>query len=468
MKAENLDMVPKPWTLTSTEQGTMQRAGRCSRDFVFDSVQPGTARAPRWMMLMNLRRQRRSKESACDVGPWSSCKHKYAVCFVGNCPSQCLSVNQFFSNLRYHWIILSHRRVNHDMSCMTSTANGYFLLAERPIWNEFPSVINFELREVRPGELALVCLRSRLVSDASYMQHRYSFGLVHWLLMKHYCINFVEPSESHVTHNHFLLLHDFWLSCNLANVKLHRDRSDDYLPKDLVDALHSTATTLDTLEIMSARFFGLHMLCEMLGRCRSSDRLREYMAYLVGSCLTLRLPVNQLFSNMRYLRSILTHRQVNHDNWRTASDANIGFLLAELSLWNEFLLLNFDLRAVSAGRLFLTCSHRRVVPVSSNIQRRYSFVRVQRVPMKLRLIKFLELCEPRISQNHFMIRDGLRLWPYTSYVKVIHYQLEYYSPRYLTETLHSPLTTLDTMVGVCVGFSNFGVQLHAVRATRQL
>ncbi|XP_065292895.1 uncharacterized protein [Dermacentor albipictus] len=222
------------------------------------------------MMLMNLRRQRRSKESVCDVGPWNSRKRKYAACFVGSCPSQCLSVNQLSSNLRYHWSILSHRRVNHDMSCMTSTANGYFLLAERPIWNEFPSFINFELREVRPRELALACLRSRLVSDAFNMQRWYSIWVAHWLFLKHSCIKFVEPSESHVTHNHFLLLRDFWLSRNLGNVKLGSYRSDDYLPRGLVDTLRSVVTTLDTLELMSLRFFGLEMLCEMLGRRRSS------------------------------------------------------------------------------------------------------------------------------------------------------------------------------------------------------
>ncbi|XP_065292897.1 uncharacterized protein [Dermacentor albipictus] len=322
---------------------------------------------------------------------------------------------------------------------MSSPDNGYFFLAERPIWNEFPSFINIELREVRPGELAMACLRSRLVSDVSNMQHRYLFGLVHWLLMKHCCIKFVEPSESHVTHNHFLLLRDFWLSRNLGNVKLSSYRSDDYLPRGLFDGLRSAVTTLDTLELMSMRFFGLQMLCEMLGRRRSSDLLREYAAYLLGRWPILCLPVNQLFWNLRYLRSILSHRRVNHDDCRTASEANVCFLLVELSLWNELLRVNFELRAVSAARLVLTCPNGRVVSTFSNRQRRNSFVGVHMVLTEQCTNNFLELCEPRISQNHFLFRDGLHISRYMWYINL---------PGYLAETLYQSVTTHDRLDGM--------------------
>ncbi|KAH7979321.1 hypothetical protein HPB49_009043 [Dermacentor silvarum] len=209
----------------------MQRAARLRyRDFVFYSVQPGSARAPRSTMLMDPRRQRRSNGSFCDVVPWSGHLRKYAAYLVGNWPSLCLPVKQLISDLRYHRSILSHRWVNHDMSYLASMANGYFLLAELSIWNEFLSVINFKLRDVTPGQVALVCLRGRLVSVVSNVQRRHSFGLVHWLLMEYCCIKFVELCESNTFRNNFLFLDGFWLGCNLGHVKLCGYLLDDYLP----------------------------------------------------------------------------------------------------------------------------------------------------------------------------------------------------------------------------------------------
>ncbi|KAH7980658.1 hypothetical protein HPB49_018020 [Dermacentor silvarum] len=358
------------------------------------------------------------------------------------CTSLCLSVKQLISDLRYHRSILSHRWVNH-MSCMASMTSSHFQLAELPIWNEFLSVINVELREVSPGQVALVWLRGHVVSIASNMQRRHSFGLVHWLLMKYCCIKFVELCGPNTFQNDFLFLDGFWLSCNLGHVKLCSYLLDDSLPKDVADAHRSVAITLDTLEIMNVQ---------------SSDRLHEYAAYLVGSCPSLCLSVNQLFSNLRYLRSIPSHRRVNH-NWRTYSEANTCFLLAELSLWNEFLWVNFEINTVSAGQLALACLHGCVVPVLSNMQRRHSFMRVHRVVQELRSIKSLELCEPHISQNHFLYWDGLRLSRNMCYVKPCRYLLEDYSPRCLIEALHSPVTTVDTLEGVSVRFSSVGVQM---------
>ncbi|KAH7979849.1 hypothetical protein HPB49_011582 [Dermacentor silvarum] len=378
---------------------------------------------------------------------------KYAAYLVGNCPSLCLSVQQLISDLRYHRSIPSRRWVNPDTSYLASTANGYFLFAQLPIWNEFLSVINVKLREVSPGQVALACLRGRLAFVASNMQRRHSFGLIHWLLMEYCGIKFVELCESNTFQSNFLFLDDFWLSCNLWHVKLCSYLLDDYLPKGLVDALRSAVTTLDTLEIMSARFLSV----------RSCERLREYAAYLVGSCSSLCLPVNQPFSNLRYPRSIPSHRRVNY-NWRTASEANACFLLAELTLLvnfvvNKFLWVNFEIQAVGAGRLALARLHGRVVLVSSNMQRRHSFVRVRPMVLELRSVKFLELCEPRISQNHFLFRGGLRVSRHMWYVKLCHYLLEDYSNKCLIEAPHSPVTTLDTLESVSVRFSSVGVQV---------
>lgn len=52
------------------------------------------------------------------------------------------------------------------------------------------------------------------------------------------------------------------LSHNLRHVKLCYHLLDDYPPRNVMHALHSTVITLDTLEItsVSASSFGMHML----------------------------------------------------------------------------------------------------------------------------------------------------------------------------------------------------------------
>ncbi|XP_070394723.1 uncharacterized protein [Dermacentor albipictus] len=216
-------------------------------------------------------RRQRSDESVCEMGPWSGRLREYAAYLVGSYPSLCPSVNQLFSNLRYLRSILSHRRVDHDKSCTASATEGCFLIAELSLWNEFLWVINFELREVSPGRLALACLRGRVVPVASNMQRRHSFVLVHWLLMEHRCIEFVELCESRISQNHFLFRDGLRLSRNLRHVKLCYYLLDDYPPRDLMDALRSTVATLDTLEIVSVRFssVGVHMLCELIASCEA-------------------------------------------------------------------------------------------------------------------------------------------------------------------------------------------------------
>lgn len=218
---------------------------------------------------MDLRR--RSNESVSEMGPWSGRLREYAAYLVGSCPSLCSSVNQLFSNLRYLRSTLSHRRVDHDKSCTASAPEGCFLIAELTLWNEFLWAINFELREISPGRLALACLRGRVVPVASNMQRRHSFVLVHWLLMEHRCIEFVELCESRISHNHFLFRDGLRLSRNLRHVKLCYYLLDDYPPRDLMDALRSSVATLDTLEIVSVRLsgVGVHMLCELLASCEA-------------------------------------------------------------------------------------------------------------------------------------------------------------------------------------------------------
>ncbi|KAH6928976.1 hypothetical protein HPB50_022353 [Hyalomma asiaticum] len=205
------------------------------------------------------------------MGSWSGRLREYASYLVTNYPSLCPSVNQLFSNLRYLESILSRRHVDHDKSCTADSADGCFLLAELSLWNEFLWVINFELREFGPGRLALACLRGRVAPLASNMQRRHSSVLVHWLLMEHRCIEYVELCESRISQKHFLFRDGLRLSRNLRHVKLCYYLLDDYPPRDLIEALHSKVTMLDTLEIVSVRLssVGVEMLCELLVSCQT-------------------------------------------------------------------------------------------------------------------------------------------------------------------------------------------------------
>lgn len=132
-----------------------------------------------------------------------------------------------------------------------------------------------------------------------------------------------------------------------------------------------------------------------------SGRLHENAAYLVGNCCNLRLLVNQLFSNLRYLRSIQGHCRANHDKSGTACAANSCFVLADHFLCNEFLwVIDFELHEVSPGRLTLACLRGRVVHVAPNVQCRPSFGLVYWLLMAHRCIEIVELsCATQASSK---------------------------------------------------------------------
>ncbi|KAH7977709.1 hypothetical protein HPB49_003204 [Dermacentor silvarum] len=66
-----------------------------------------------------------------------------------------------------------------------------------------------------------------------------------------------------------------------------------------------------------------------------SAQLQEYGEYLVGSYPGMCPSVNQLYSNFRCLRTVLSHRRGDYKSC-TVSEACGCFLFADLPLWNEF------------------------------------------------------------------------------------------------------------------------------------
>lgn len=200
-------------------------------------------------MPMNLKRRRCCNESVDEMEPQNGRFNDGAPYLVGNCLSLCLSVN-----LSYHHGILSHFRVDHDKSCWCRTANGCFLHAELSRWNEFLWAINFELREASPCRRALVGFRGGTIPVVSKLQRRHSFALVHWLPMKYRSMVFVELCELGIEQDRFLIRECLRLSRDTVHGKQCNSLLYDCLTRDLNDALRSTATAVDMLQIMSMRF----------------------------------------------------------------------------------------------------------------------------------------------------------------------------------------------------------------------
>ncbi|XP_070384409.1 uncharacterized protein [Dermacentor albipictus] len=187
-------------------------------------------------------------------------------------------------------------------------------------------------------------------------------------------------------------------------------------------------------------------VCKMGPR---SGRLRVSAQCLVGSCPSVCRSVNQLFSNLRSVRSILGHHRVDLDKSCTTSAVDACFNLAQLTLWNNFLwVVIIELRE---GRLALACLRGRVVPVAFGKQRRRSFILVNWSLMERHSIEFVELCESRMSPKQFRLRDGLELSEHLRHARLYYHLLDYPTSD-LIDVLCCTVTTLDALeiVGVSI------------------
>ncbi|KAH7977712.1 hypothetical protein HPB49_003207 [Dermacentor silvarum] len=185
-----------------------------------------------------------------------------------------------------------------------------------------------------------------------------------------------------------------------------------------------------------------------------SGPLPEPGPYMIGSYPRVYPSVNELFSNLRSMRSIQGHRQVDLDKASTATAVVGCFHLAELTLWNNFLwVINVELRQV---RLALACMCGRVVLFASNLQRRRSFILVHWPEMQHRSTKFVELRESRRRPKQFW--EGLSVSRNLRHARLCNHLLDY-TPRDLMDAHSSTVTTLDTLEIVSVRFSSVGVRL---------
>ncbi|KAH7981127.1 hypothetical protein HPB49_021808 [Dermacentor silvarum] len=185
-----------------------------------------------------------------------------------------------------------------------------------------------------------------------------------------------------------------------------------------------------------------------------SGRLRESGGHLVGSYPSACPSVNQLFSILRWMRSVMFHPRVDLNKSCTASVVDGCFHLMELSLWKDFLwVINIELRD---GRLALACLRGRVVPLPSNVQRSASFILVHWLLMQHRSSEIVELRVSRGPAKQF--RSGLELSGNLRHV-TLGYHLLGYPPRDLRDELRSTGTALDTLEIMSVRFSSVGLSM---------
>ncbi|XP_075534525.1 uncharacterized protein LOC142568499 [Dermacentor variabilis] len=184
-----------------------------------------------------------------------------------------------------------------------------------------------------------------------------------------------------------------------------------------------------------------------------SGRLRESPACLVGSCPSVCRVVNQLFSNVRFVRSISGHQRLDLDKSCTASAADGCLHLAEQSACNSF--LRVIIIKLREGRLGLACLRGRVVPLTFNMRRRRSFILVYCPLMQHRSTVFLQLLESRMSPKQFQLRDGVELSKHLRYARRCYHPLDY-PTRDPMDALRSTLATLDLLEILSVRFSSVG------------
>ncbi|XP_054919887.1 uncharacterized protein [Dermacentor andersoni] len=217
------------------------------------------------MTPKDLTRSRGSIESVCKMGPRSGRLRQSAACVVGSCPSVHRSVNQLFSNVRCVRSKSGHHQVDLDRACTASAADGCLHLSELSLWNNFLWVIIIKLRE---GRLGLACQRGRVVPLAFNMRRRRSFILVHWPLIQHRSIEFLEQLELRMSRKQFQLRDGLELSEHLRHARPCYHLLD-YPTRDPMEALRSTVTTMNRLGILSVHFscVGVSMPCELLDSC---------------------------------------------------------------------------------------------------------------------------------------------------------------------------------------------------------
>ncbi|XP_054919872.1 uncharacterized protein [Dermacentor andersoni] len=171
-----------------------------------------------------------------------------------------------------------------DRSCTASAADGCLHFSKLSLWNNFLWVIIIKLRE---GRLGLACQRGRVVPLAFNMRRRRSFILVHWPLIQHRSIEFLEQLELRMSRKQFQLRDGLELSEHLRHARPCYHLLD-YPTRDPMEALRSTLTTMDRLEILSERFSCVGVSIRVSCSTGATSRARSSSSSTGPTCPTLR------------------------------------------------------------------------------------------------------------------------------------------------------------------------------------
>ncbi|XP_077536815.1 uncharacterized protein LOC144149153 [Haemaphysalis longicornis] len=183
--------------------------------------------------------------------------------------------------------------------------------------------------------------------------------------------------------------------------------------------------------------------------------LREYAAYLWTRCPQLCPTVQQLHTNIVYLRGLTCHQKMDFTLPCGADEPGGCRLAAKLAAWNDFLWpLDAELRETRPGRFAMVGLPSPMLPTAFSTQRRHAGVLAHWFLTKHRCFESVEICQSRMPQKHSLLCDGLRLSHGLRHGKFGYYGLDDTSPKDILAAFTSTLTTLDTLEIVSVRFSD--------------
>ncbi|CAN7985737.1 unnamed protein product [Ixodes pacificus] len=143
---------------------------------------------------------------------------------------------------------------------------------------------------------------------------------------------------------------------------------------------------------------------------RKGQKLQAYAEHLFQRCPGLST-LKQIESSMRYTKSIVSGKKIDHDLPCTGGDDKLCHIFDNLTVWNEFLwILDAQLQEVKPGVLGVVCLRGYYwAPVYSNLPRRHACMLLHWLLMVHPCVKVLELRETFLDQYPALFCDALRM-----------------------------------------------------------
>ncbi|CAN7985038.1 unnamed protein product [Ixodes hexagonus] len=142
---------------------------------------------------------------------------------------------------------------------------------------------------------------------------------------------------------------------------------------------------------------------------RKGQKLQAYAEHLYERCPGLST-LKQIESSMRYTKSVLSGKKINHDLPCTGGNGKLCQILDDLTVWNEFLwILDAQLQELSPGVLgVVVLRGYYAAPVYSNPPIRHAAMLLHWLLMEHPCVKVLELRERFLEKYPMLFCDALR------------------------------------------------------------